>query len=237
MATTLREVVAYLKARGVDIEFKERPDGSLRITSIDGIKYAGSEGNNKAREAAGMEMSAAQKEQRRKAQPKAVEGLKLKEPALTARERERLRAENKRRRKVGLKSLSAKQARQAKRDDGNIREMLKRSASARFHAAGHAYRASILHDIDEIESDPILKETRQGVFIPGRVKFPKTLRALRAGAYGKLTISDRALYRCREIRYNFAPGATVSRDGSMTIEEADKLMEEILRSSWKDVKD
>lgn len=238
MAVTLREVVDYLRGRGVNITFRERPDGSLRITSIDGIRYAGSEGNNKAREEAGMEMSAAQKEQRRKAQPKAVEGTKLKEePSLTTKERERLRIENKKRRKVGLEGLTAKQARRAKKDDGNLRAMLKRSANARIHAAGYAYRASIQRDIDEIENDRILKEKRSGVFVPAGVKFPKTLRALRAGLNGKITISDEALYRCREIRYEFEPGATISKDGTKTIEQADIEMEDILRKSWQDIKD
>lgn len=236
MAVTLREVVDFLRAKGVNISFKERPDGSLRITSIDGIRYAGSEGNNKAREAAGMEMSAAQKEQRRKAQPKAVEGTKLKEPRLTAKERGRLRVENRKRQKLGLESLTAEQARQAKKDDGNIREMLARSANARIHAAGYAYRASILHDIDVIQNDPVLKESRSGVFVPAGIKFPKTLRALHAGLNGRIIISDAALYRCREIRYDFAPGATVSKDGTKTIEQADTEMEGILRNSWQDIK-
>lgn len=236
MAVTLREVVDYLRGRGVNITFKERPDGSLRITSIDGIRYAGSEGNNKARERAGMDMTAAQKEQRRKAQPKAVEGTKLKEPSLTIKERERLRVENRKRQKLGLESLTAKQARQAKKDDGNLRAMLKRSANARIHAAGYAYRASILHDIDIIQNDPILKESRSGVFVPAGIKFPKTLRALQAGLNGRIIISDSALYRCREIRYQFAPGATVSKDGAMTVEQADTMMEDILRNSWQDIK-
>ena len=236
MATTLREVVAYLKARGADIEFKERPDGSLRIVRIDGVKFTGSEGNNKAREKAGMEMTAAQKEQRRKAGKESVTGHTKKTPSLSKRERLAIRKENAKRRRAGLEGIHAKQAREAKKIEGNLRGYLKRSKNARYHAAGYAYRESIEHDIQEIEDDHVLEENGSGVLVDKGVKYPNTLNILKLARDGKIAVSDTALYQCRQMRYNIRRGASKSVDGSITIEALDEKMARKLVESWKELK-
>lgn len=59
----MREIVTLLKELGHDIKYKERTDGGIRITSIDGKKYQASKGNKVAREITGAKISDARLKQ------------------------------------------------------------------------------------------------------------------------------------------------------------------------------
>lgn len=60
-------VVNQLRSQGHEVSFNVRPDGGIRIYSVDGIKFpkSSSEGNNYARELADKNLSAQQYAQRR----------------------------------------------------------------------------------------------------------------------------------------------------------------------------
>lgn len=232
---TLKEVVDYLKKRGVSIEFKERSDGSLRIVSIDGIRYKGSEGNNKAREKAGMEMSAAQKEQRRKASKESRESHKKTTPSLSKGEKRILAKENVKRRDEGLNSIKRKQARASKKLEGDIKGIMKRSRSARRHKAGYAYRKNIETDVEFLQHNWVIwRRTAAGTEAYMHM-FPKTMRYLEEALDGKHVISDSALFEARQIRYLFLEGETRSKDGSLTIEQGDEMQLQRLMRSKEDI--
>lgn len=232
---TLKEVVGYLRKRGVSIEFKERSDGSLRIVSIDGIRYKGSEGNNKAREKAGMEMSAAQKEQRRKASKESRESHKKTTPSLSKGEKRTLAKENAKRRNEGLNSIKRKQARASKKLEGDIKGIMKRSRSARRHKAGYAYRKNIETDVDFLKNNWVIwRRTAAGTEAYMHM-FPKTTRYLEEALDGKRVISDSALFEARQIRYLFLEGETRSKDGSLTIEQGDEMQLRRLMRSKEDI--
>lgn len=232
---TLKEVVDYLKKRGVSIEFKERSDGSLRIVSIDGIRYKGSEGNNKAREKAGMEMSAAQKEQRRKASKESRESHKKTTPSLSKGEKRILAKENVKRRDEGLNSIKRKQARASKKLEGDIKGIMKRSRSARRHKAGYAYCKNIETDVEFLQNNWVIwRRTAAGTEAYMHM-FPKTMRYLEEALDGKHVISDSALFEARQIRYLFLEGETRSKDGSLTIEQGDEMQLQRLMRSKEDI--
>lgn len=63
MARTIRSIVQQLRAAGIKITLYERPDGGILIRSIDGVKFTGAQGNKRAREMLGVELSAAQQTQ------------------------------------------------------------------------------------------------------------------------------------------------------------------------------
>ena len=232
---TLKEVVDYLKKRGVSIEFKERSDGSLRIVSIDGIRYKGSEGNNKAREKAGMEMSAAQKEQRRKASKESRESHKKTTPSLSKGEKRILAKENVKRRDEGLNSIKRKQARASKKLEGDIKGIMKRSRSARRHKAGYAYRKNIETDVDFLKNNWVIWHRTAAGTEEYMLMFPKTTRYLEEALDGKHVISDSALFEARQIRYLFLEGETKSKDGSLTIEQGDEMQLQRLMRSKEDI--
>ena len=232
---TLKEVVDYLKKRGVSIEFKERSDGSLRIVSIDGIRYKGSEGNNKAREKAGMEMSAAQKEQRRKASKESRESHKKTTPSLSKGEKRILAKENVKRRDEGLNSIKRKQARASKKLEGDIKGIMKRSRSARRHKAGYAYRKNIETDVEFLKNYSVIWRRTAAGTEEYMLMFPKTTRYLEEALDGRHVISDSALFDARQIRYLFPEGETKSKDGSLTIEQADEMMLQRLMRSKEDI--
>ena len=56
---TIREIIDLLRNQGHEITARERTDGGLRITSIDGVKYEGSRGNEVARNMTGARLSEA----------------------------------------------------------------------------------------------------------------------------------------------------------------------------------
>lgn len=232
---TLKEVVDYLKKRGVSIEFRERSDGSLRIVSIDGIRYKGSEGNNKAREKAGMEMSAAQKEQRRKASKESRESHKKTTPSLSKGEKRILAKENVKRRDEGLNSIKRKQARASKKLEGDIKGIMKRSRSARRHKAGYAYRKNIETDVDFLKNNWVIWRRTAAGTEECMLMFPKTTRYLEEALDGRHVISDSALFEARQIRYLFLEGETRSKDGSLTIEQGDEMQLQRLMRSKEDI--
>ena len=60
----LKDIVSELQLKGFEIEFRQRSDGGLLITKINGVSFKGSSGNTRARQIAGVQLSEAQIQQR-----------------------------------------------------------------------------------------------------------------------------------------------------------------------------
>ena len=63
---TLREIVAGLQQAGYKVTYRNRSDGGIIITSINGKRYKGAEGNKIAREILGLKISTRRSQQLRK---------------------------------------------------------------------------------------------------------------------------------------------------------------------------
>lgn len=67
---TMRELVTNLQANGHKVTYNVRRDGGIRITSLDGIKYTGSNGNKVARALTGATLSTRREAQLKKIRTK-----------------------------------------------------------------------------------------------------------------------------------------------------------------------
>lgn len=63
---TLRDIVAGLQQAGYKVTYRNRSDGGIIITSINGKRYKGAEGNKIAREILGLKISTRRSQQLRK---------------------------------------------------------------------------------------------------------------------------------------------------------------------------
>ena len=59
MRSTLRNLIQELIKEGHEIEYRERTDRGLVVTSIDGVKYKGKKGNQVVRSLTGASLSRA----------------------------------------------------------------------------------------------------------------------------------------------------------------------------------
>ena len=79
---TNREIAELLKSLGYDVKYRERKDGGILITKIDGTSFSGAKGNAKAREMAGVlgfkntTLSAKRAKQLKMIKPKKRQGVK-----------------------------------------------------------------------------------------------------------------------------------------------------------------
>lgn len=74
---TNRDIVKKLRAEGHTVSYRARKDGSIRIKSIDGVKFKDSEGNNAARLMADSQLSDKRRHQLIENQEKAKRGTRL----------------------------------------------------------------------------------------------------------------------------------------------------------------
>lgn len=99
---TLMQIAETLKSQGVAINYRQRKDGSIVITRIDGVSYQNKSGNAKARALLGETLSSARSEQLQKIRtPKGKWGHK-KESRLDNRLKKELRKVQSQFRKKGV---------------------------------------------------------------------------------------------------------------------------------------
>lgn len=72
----LKDIVKDLQEQGFKIEFRQRADGGLLITKINGVSFKGASGNTRARQIAGVQLSEAQISQRSYNVKKYISGYK-----------------------------------------------------------------------------------------------------------------------------------------------------------------
>jgi len=144
---TVEEIVAGLRAGGHTIGIYVRPDGGIKVVSLDGRVFSasGSKGNEAARTLAQQgQLSEAQRKQRAMAAAKAKEGhaVTLAKPRLSKGERKRLRRLNRLAKKVGAPSVGAREARERKGSHGgktkdlwnSMRNNLRKASGVGFKA-------------------------------------------------------------------------------------------------------
>lgn len=150
------KVVELLRAQGRQVSVYKRPDGGLRITKIDGIKFTLSEGNNFARQLVGEDLGRTMYEQRRRASIPALEGKrrqKAKRPSLTIRKKDTSeikrqkqqvkRALRKARKSMKTKKISAEQVVKKIKREGYSKTAKGLLNTAR-HEAGLAYAGQVV---------------------------------------------------------------------------------------------
>ena len=67
---TTRELVARAEKKGIQITFKERKDGGIRVTAINGVKYKDSKGNTQLRKLMNAPLSRRRKRQLQAVRPR-----------------------------------------------------------------------------------------------------------------------------------------------------------------------
>lgn len=157
---TLKKIVTKLRSEGYKVGYKRRADGGLDITSIEGIKFKGREGNKQARMLAGASLTQAQAKQRavgrvragevrqREAVSRAKAGItaarRKTATKLSKRVRSAITQANRALRGTAVKSrVSARKIRQAIRRGESEKSILRRLRETRSHAEGKAYQAEI----------------------------------------------------------------------------------------------
>lgn len=166
----LKDLVKNIQATGLKVTYRVRSDGGIVITSINGVKYKGKEGNKQARALTNTPVSIKQQTHLKRASKKAVKrrkevseatrkGLsippkpkkaKTKEPTLTKAQRRKLRDVQKEYRKLDPSVRRKRGKPSAKK----LKEMLKTHTKA--------------------EADQALKEAKryaQGLISSGQVDF------------------------------------------------------------------
>lgn len=135
------ELKNELESRGYKVTYYRRPDGGIRITSINGVKYKLSEGNTAAKILTGARyLSKKEVAQRKKASPYAYSKSL---PKLTKKEIKFVRHYNRlvKKMKSGVK-VKLKTARVNKAKFG-FRETKKSMSHALFHGMGIAYSLDV----------------------------------------------------------------------------------------------
>ena len=115
---TLREIVDELRKNGHRVTYRARNDGSIVITSIDGVSFSQKAGNKRARDMTNKQMTDAQRNQRQVNIPRASEGRKSKLPSLTKTQKKNLKKINRVIKKTGSGRLSNTKARKVVTERG-----------------------------------------------------------------------------------------------------------------------
>lgn len=164
---TNREKVAALRAKGYDVSYKSRKDGSIRITRISGkgINYKGStdssEGNNLASRLLGTKLDQRKLEQRHQAGKIAKEVQQLKKKgkidSLTNEEKRLIRKAQRQARKIGKSgNISTKQYRERKKREG-AQSAQKALKNLVLHLHGFAYKSQVEALLEFANSVPFMK--------------------------------------------------------------------------------
>jgi hypothetical protein len=160
------DVIANLRAQGYSVEYWKRPDGGVRITSINGLTYSmtGGKGNAAAREILGQGLSTSQRAQRQAASLRTLEGHSTADlPKLTASERKWLRKMNYKYKKIAGKRIGMHQARRNKFYNHSSREMKRAITNTIKHSLHIAYRANVEWTIAMLENTSSSKEAYRDV--------------------------------------------------------------------------
>ena len=160
------DVIANLRAQGYSVEYWKRPDGGVRITSINGLAYSmtGGKGNAAAREILGQGLSTSQKAQRQTASLRTLEGHSTNDlPKLTASERKWLRKMNYKYKKIAGKRIGMHQARRNKFYNHSSLLMKRAITNTIKHSLHIAYRASVEWTIAMLSNNSASKEAYEDV--------------------------------------------------------------------------
>lgn len=151
---TLREIAKVLQSQGVNLNYRQRKDGSIVITRIDGVSYRNKSGNAKARALLGETLSSARIEQLQRIRtPKGKFGHKKAE-ALDKELKKELRKVQREFRKRGVKEgkPTTRNLRWAIKHHGR-EEAVRRLKQANRYARGIAYPENVIALALRLEAD------------------------------------------------------------------------------------
>lgn len=143
----VRDMVQALTNQGHLVTYYIRPDGGLRITSIDGQRFSisGNAGNDAARKMLGTSLTAQQKSQRATAAVEAAKGHKVSpmKPKLTGKEKKTIKKLNRLLKKYKKKAIGMEQARQARGRKSSAKDFLKSLTAQAKRLLDIAYTGNI----------------------------------------------------------------------------------------------
>lgn len=221
----VRDMVQALTDKGHLVTYYVRPDGGLRITSIDGERFSisGNAGNERARKILGTSLSARQKSQRATAALEAKQGhlVTSQKPRLSKSEKKALKKANVALKKLGKEKIGAKQARQSRGRSTSTKEFVRKLKSQVRHHIGIAYSKNVEWLISWLELKRI---------------FPKVREWLKDHISTSL-ISDSALASVHEEAYNVLNNIYDERTGEENslryLSEGKRRIESVLTGYFK----
>lgn len=213
----VRDMVQALTNQGHLVTYYIRPDGGLRITSIDGQRFSisGNAGNDAARKMLGTSLTAQQKSQRATAAVEAAKGHKVSpmKPKLTGKEKKTIKKLNRLLRKMKKKIFGMEQARQARARKPTTKEFLQSLKSQTKRLLDIAYTGNVEWLIEWLYSKNIMK---------------KVISWLNRNKTNN-TIADSALVQVQEWAYKLL-------NGEISEAEAENSSLEVLREGASRIK-
>lgn len=218
-----------LIAQGHSVTTYTRPDGGIRIVSIDGMRFpkSSAEGNNQARSMLGQgQLSASQKAQRATAGALSFEMHKATPsmPRLTKPQKKKLAKLNRMAAKVGADKTSRKQARQnIGRHQGKTSDLWQSIGHKIQHHQDVSYMGDVTWFLGELQGKDVMPKTRE--FLAKALGIADDPEEIDNSKY-KYNISDTALKAAHEWYYK------IGKDG-VTEAQADEEALAILKAGTK----
>ena len=146
---TLREIVKELRLRGHEVTYRNRKDGGILITSIDGIKYRGAAGNTLARAKVGAELSKARAGQLKSIKPKGAVIKEALPKTLKEKLREVQKLYNKNKVPYSQGRITQRLIKRLYKEEG-LQAAYEKLQRAEQYASGYATEATIQAFIDHL---------------------------------------------------------------------------------------
>lgn len=252
----VKKMISALTAKGYNVGVYHRPDGGVRITSINGVKYgsSGGAGNNAARKILGVSLTAKQKAQRSIAGKASAKGHKLsvyvqegeaggltrgkhKAVSITKKEKAFLRKYNAAVRKLNVQTYEYKGQRQS----GSAQRVETPRISTEYFRKGKT-RFGSREEIRKLKNnlrkglgfanvqhvEGVIEKLKMSKNSAGNYRYPKAIDFLEQH---KNQIDDSAMIRVLEMTYDQKNGQKVSD------EELDEIMLKVLKEGTKTLKE
>lgn len=220
MKGRLIEAIKLAQEQGHIIEFYKRKDGGYRITSVDGKKYKGSEGNQAVRKITGKgALSGKQKIALSKGRAKISKGK------LSKKESKKFAKINKVRKKVGLspiKKIKARKVKKSKSGKKKLDDMMDRMTNAIKKKLGFANEGNITSLIAQLTLESTTPNEIGAIY-----DFSAVIDYLKANSK---YIMDTSVLYCIATLYDYQHGYIDGRT-------AETLMLDELRASVERMKD
>ena len=204
----LRQAVKMLRAQGHAINYRERADGSIVVTRVDGVSYRNKSGNAKVRSLAGITMTTAQKAQLegiRTQKGKFGHNRKQKLSPAVKRELQRVQAlfrEN----GIAAGKPTTKNLRWVEKNKGE-KEAMERLKQARRYARHVAYPENVRTLAKRIRKDAMGRQDRYATRLEAIAKYLEDHAeddTIREEQLGKAYERESGLYRAENGSGNWA---------------------------------
>lgn len=192
------KVVELLRQQGHKVSTYKRPDGGIRITKIDGIKFSLSDGNAFGRELVNAPQSVQEYTQRRKASQYALEGKKrqkAKMPSLTIRKSDSAKRKKEKRAVKRALQKARKVMRESAPTTEQISKKIKREGYTRtatklLNTARHTAGLSYPEQVDSLRDYLMMVFEQAGMDYSNEVALLNANREHFADKFIKLAYED-----------------------------------------------